>query len=83
MLKLVKVMNLEEIDKVEADEKGQEVDSRNEVMHVGKSDQSRAGGWSSKSDNSFSWVHECDRKHIQMDRPRCNVAIGAGNYSYS
>jgi len=35
--------------------KSQEVDSRDEVMHVGKSDQRfleyRAGGWSSKSDN--------------------------------
>jgi len=29
----------EEIDEVEADEKSQEVDSRDEVMHVGKSDQ--------------------------------------------
>jgi len=33
------VVNLEEIDEVEADEKSQEVDSRNEMMHVGKSDQ--------------------------------------------
>jgi len=33
-----KVMNLEEIDEVEADEKSQEVDSRDEVMHVGKSE---------------------------------------------
>jgi len=32
-------MNLEEIDEVEDDEKSQEVDSRDEVMHVGKSDQ--------------------------------------------
>jgi len=32
-------MNLEEIDEVEADEKSQEVDCRDEVMHVGKSDQ--------------------------------------------
>ena len=45
MLKLVswrdqeKVMNLEEIDEVEADEKSQEVDSRDDVMRVGKSDQ--------------------------------------------
>jgi len=45
MLKLVswhdqeKVMNREEIDEVEADEKSQEADSRDEVMHVGKSDQ--------------------------------------------
>jgi len=31
-------MNLEEIDEIEADEKSQEVDSGNEVMHVGKSD---------------------------------------------
>jgi len=31
-------MNLEEIDEFEADEKSQEVDSRDEVMHVGKSD---------------------------------------------
>jgi len=30
---------MEEIDQVEADEKSQEVDSRDEVMHVGKSDQ--------------------------------------------
>jgi len=27
-----------EIDEVEADEKSQEVDSRDELMHVGKSD---------------------------------------------
>jgi len=33
------VMNLEEIDEVEADEKSQEVDSRDEVMRVRKSDQ--------------------------------------------
>jgi len=33
------VMNQEEIDEVEADEKSQEVDSRDEVMHVGKRDQ--------------------------------------------
>jgi len=32
-------MNLEEVDEVEADEKSQEVDSGDEVMHVGKSDQ--------------------------------------------
>jgi len=32
-------MNLEEIDEVEADEVSQEVDSRDEVMHIGKSDQ--------------------------------------------
>ena len=32
-------MNREEIDEVEADEKSQEADSRDEVMHVGKSDQ--------------------------------------------
>jgi len=32
-------MNLEEIDEVEVDEKSQEVDSRDEVMHVGKSSQ--------------------------------------------
>jgi len=32
-------MNLEEIDEVEADEKSREVDSRDEVMQVGKSDQ--------------------------------------------
>jgi len=45
MLKLVnwhdqeKVMNLEEIDELKSDEKSQEVDSRDEVMHVGKKDQ--------------------------------------------
>jgi len=45
MLKLVswrdqeKVLNLEEIVEVKADEKSQEVDSRDEVMHVRKSDQ--------------------------------------------
>ena len=33
------MMNQEEIGDVEADEKSQEVDSRDEVMHVGKSDQ--------------------------------------------
>jgi len=27
-------MNLEEVDEVEADEKSQEVDSRDEVMHI-------------------------------------------------
>jgi len=32
-------MNLGEIDEVEADEKSQEVYSRDEVMHLGKSDQ--------------------------------------------
>ena len=32
-------MNLEETDKVVADEKSQEVDSRDEVMHIEKSDQ--------------------------------------------
>jgi len=32
-------MNLEEIDEVDADKKSQEVDSRDEVMHVGKSNQ--------------------------------------------
>jgi len=31
-------MNMEEVDEVEADEKSQEVDSGDEVMHVGKSD---------------------------------------------
>ena len=31
-------MNLEEIGEVEADEKSQEVDFRDEVMHAGKSD---------------------------------------------
>ena len=50
-------MNLEEIDEFEADEKSQEVDSRDEVMHVGKSDkwflEYRAGGWSSKTDNRW------------------------------
>jgi len=30
-------MNMEEMDEVEADEKSQEVDSRDEAMHVGKS----------------------------------------------
>jgi len=33
------VVNLEEIDEVEADKKSQEVDSRDEVMRVGKSNQ--------------------------------------------
>jgi len=32
-------MNLEEVDEAEADEKSQEVDSRDEVVHVGNSDQ--------------------------------------------
>jgi len=32
-------MNLQEVDEVEAVEKSQEVDSRDEVMLVGKSDQ--------------------------------------------
>jgi len=32
-------MNLEEIDEVENDEKSREVDSRVEMMHIGKSDQ--------------------------------------------
>jgi len=32
-------MNLEEICDVEADEKSQEVNSRDEMMHVGNSDQ--------------------------------------------
>jgi len=32
-------MNLEEIDEVEADERSQEVDSKDEVMHAVKSDQ--------------------------------------------
>jgi len=32
-------MNVGKIDEVEADEKSQEVDSRDEVMHVRKSDQ--------------------------------------------
>jgi len=31
-------MNLEEVDDVEADEKSPEVDSKDEVMHVRKSD---------------------------------------------
>jgi len=39
-------MNQEETDEVVADEKSQEVDS-DEVMHI----ESRADGWSSKSDN--------------------------------
>ena len=34
-----KVMNLEEVDEVEADKKSHEVESRDEVMHVGKNDQ--------------------------------------------
>jgi len=33
------MMNLEKIGEVDADEKSQEVDSRDEMMHVGKSDQ--------------------------------------------
>ena len=33
------MVNLEEIDEVEADKKSQEVDSRDEVMRVGKSNQ--------------------------------------------
>jgi len=32
-------MNMEEIDEVEADETSRKVDSRDEVMRVGKSDQ--------------------------------------------